>query len=162
MTPLISPPSKPRSLAVFSVLPKLMSFKVSPLLRAKVTSLKKKNTAARLTSSLYNFSIDEVRNRSSYYGVAFDGYIYVSQDGWYFFYTKSDDGSKLYINNQNVVNNDGIHGWQERGGWINLQAGYHRIDVDFFSERWWPGSGGWLPRPRYILTGYPFKCALSD
>ena len=34
-------------------------FKESPLLRAKVTSLKKKNTAARLTSSLYNFSIDE-------------------------------------------------------------------------------------------------------
>jgi hypothetical protein len=34
-------------------------FQESPLLRAKVTSLKKKNTAARLTSSLYNFSIDE-------------------------------------------------------------------------------------------------------
>jgi len=34
-------------------------FQESPLLRAKVTSLNKKNTAARLTSSLYNFSIDE-------------------------------------------------------------------------------------------------------
>jgi hypothetical protein len=34
-------------------------FKESALLRAKVTSLKRKNTAARLTSSLYNFSIEE-------------------------------------------------------------------------------------------------------
>jgi len=51
--------------------------------------------------------------------VNFSGFIDVPADGQYTFYTSSDDGSKLYIDNQLVVNNDGEHSLRERSGQLD-------------------------------------------
>ena len=56
------------------------------------------------------------RDRASEFGYIFNGYILVPKEGIYTFYTKSNDGSRLYINNQQVVNNDGAHGPIEKSG----------------------------------------------
>ena len=75
--------------------------------------------------------------RPEMYGLIFNGYLLVPMDGVYSFYTNSDDGSKLYIDGQEVVDNDFNHSMIEKRGDIALQAGYHRITVTFFQ-----GVGG--------------------
>jgi len=76
------------------------------------------------------FRLNE-REQEENIGFRFTGYIQVATTGDYTFYTNSDDGSKLYIGNSLVVDNDGSHGMTERSGSINLTAGKHAITVLF-------------------------------
>jgi len=86
---------------------------------------------AVLSGLASNFDLS-VANASTYFTLNFTGYIKVPTDGQYTFYTNSDDGSSLYIDNQLVVNNDGPHSVQEKSGTIGLKAGYHAISVGYF------------------------------
>ncbi|MGF1580087.1 MAG: Ig-like domain-containing protein [Gemmataceae bacterium] len=67
-----------------------------------------------------------------HFGLRFQGLIEVPDDGKYTFYTRSDDGSKLYIDGELVVDNDGRHAPRERSGEVSLEAGLHEITVEFF------------------------------
>jgi alpha-L-fucosidase len=69
-----------------------------------------------------------------YYGFKFIGYFKVPVDGVYKFYLVSDDGSRLFIGEDLVVDNDGLHGSQEAEGRIALQAGLHPFTVLFFQR----------------------------
>lgn len=69
------------------------------------------------------------------YGVVYTSYLFVPQDGVYTFYTASDDGSRLYIGDTLIVNNDYQHGTVEKDGMIALAKGYHPIRVEFFQAR---------------------------
>ncbi|MGB3779290.1 MAG: T9SS type A sorting domain-containing protein, partial [Tunicatimonas sp.] len=51
----------------------------------------------------------------------------------------SDDGSKLWINEQLLVENDGLHALQERLGVMYLPEGYHPIRVTFFDRKYADG-----------------------
>jgi alpha-L-fucosidase len=64
----------------------------------------------------------------------YSGYVRVPETSVYFFYTSSDDGSRLWIDDQPVVNNDGLHGQAEKSGSIALAGGYHKIRVAFFER----------------------------
>ena len=77
------------------------------------------------------------RNRDNSYGLQFKGYVAVPTDGFYTFYVNSDDGSKLLIGTTEVLNNDGGHAEQERGGTIGLKAGQHALTIPYFQ-----GGGG--------------------
>uniref|UniRef100_UPI0006191C26 PA14 domain-containing protein n=1 Tax=Hymenobacter terrenus TaxID=1629124 RepID=UPI0006191C26 len=67
------------------------------------------------------------------FGFHFYGYVSVPADGEYTFGTKSNEGTKLYIGNQLVVSNDGLHNANlEQTGKIGLKAGLHFIAVDYF------------------------------
>lgn len=68
------------------------------------------------------------------FALRFTGRIQISKSGRYRFFTTSDDGSRLYIGNKLVVNNDGKHGMVERGGNVRLQAGSHPITVTYFDN----------------------------
>jgi alpha-L-fucosidase len=72
--------------------------------------------------------------QKEYYAFRFQGYIHVPEDGLYRFYVASDDGSRLYIGDDLVVDNDGLHGPTERHGLIVLEKGIHPICVDFFQK----------------------------
>lgn len=78
-----------------------------------------------------NFKISSDRAN---YGYAFTGYVNIATSGNYTFYTKSDDGSKLYIGNSLIVDNDGKHSAQEKSGSILLAAGKHEIKVYYFNR----------------------------
>jgi len=69
-----------------------------------------------------------------YFGFRFTGYITVPRDGVYKFYVASDDGSRLYIGEDLVVDNDGLHGSVEVMGRLALGAGSHPITVGFFQK----------------------------
>lgn len=77
------------------------------------------------------FTIDLPR-RGNDFAFRFTGVIMVPEDGEYTFYTRSDDGSWLYIDGKLVVDNGGIHGAQERSGRVELKAGSHSIRVEMY------------------------------
>jgi len=67
------------------------------------------------------------------------GYVRIDIAGNYTFYVNSDDGSKLWINNQVVVENIGTHAIREESGTIYLAAGYHNLRLEFFENFGWAG-----------------------
>jgi alpha-L-fucosidase len=99
------------------------------------------------TGAVANFDFSP-RNRGEYFAFRYRGFIQVPRDGVYRFYTVSDDGSRLYIGQQLVVDNDGLHGVVEKSGQIALAAGLHPVTVTFFEksggdmlEVWYAGPG---------------------
>ena len=77
------------------------------------------------------FSI-KIAPRETYYGYRYAGYINVPKDGLYNFYLISNDGSKLYIDGAELIENDANHGAVEEPGRVGLKAGMHRILVKYF------------------------------
>jgi predicted alpha/beta superfamily hydrolase len=69
------------------------------------------------------------------FGVQYDGYLYAADDGYYDIGLDSDDGSRLFIHNELMLDNDGLHA---AGSWksyrLYLKKGYHAIHVDFFEK----------------------------
>ncbi|MGB2806995.1 MAG: lamin tail domain-containing protein, partial [Sedimentisphaerales bacterium] len=80
-----------------------------------------------------NFDITQ-RNQEEYFGFRFTALIGVPANGTYTFYTTSDDGSQLFIEDNLVVDNDGLHSMVESSGSIYLDAGRHPITVTFFEK----------------------------
>jgi hypothetical protein len=83
------------------------------------------------------FSLLTDKNRDDDFGYVFDGYVKIAQSGIYTFYLESDDGSQLFIGDKLVVDNNGVHGMQEKSGEIALQSGFQPIHVNYFQ-----GTGG--------------------
>jgi hypothetical protein len=73
-----------------------------------------------------------VREQNDAFGLVFEGYINIPRTDVYTFTTLSDDGSRVYLEDQLVVDNDGRHAPERQSGQIGLQAGYHKIRVEFF------------------------------
>jgi len=99
-----------------------------------------------------NFDIG-VRLRDEGFGFRFTGIVVAPVPGDYTFYLNSDDGSKLYINGELVVDYDGYHGMGGPiEGTINLIAGEHLIEVIMFEYGGGEGltvgvSGPGIPSP---------------
>lgn len=72
------------------------------------------------------------RKQDERFGFVFNGYIKVPETNIYAFYTESDDGSRLYIDDKKIVDNNGLHNIQEKEGFIPLNKGYHKIRVEYF------------------------------
>jgi len=73
------------------------------------------------------------RQRPDNIGLRFSGTLTIAKGGKYTFYTMSDDGSRLYIGNQLVVQNDGMHPAGEKQGTIDLKPGEHPILVTYYN-----------------------------
>lgn len=97
-------------------------------------------TTGFLSSGVYtSFDVDALQNQedpgdADNFSIRYSGYIQIDTQGSYTFYTSSDDGSKLFIDGTEVVNNDGGHGNQERSGSISLTTGLHDITVLYFEN----------------------------
>ncbi|GKT29292.1 Beta-hexosaminidase like protein [Aduncisulcus paluster] len=67
-------------------------------------------------------------------GLVLTGYINVAEKDIYTFKLLSDDGSILYIDNEEVINNDGAHSSREVAGMKALDKGLHPIKVLYFDS----------------------------
>jgi hypothetical protein len=65
-------------------------------------------------------------------GAAWTGWLRVDAPGLYTLYVDSDDGSRLWIGDRRIVDNDGLHGMVERSGQVALAAGKHALRIEFF------------------------------
>ncbi len=73
-----------------------------------------------------------VTDRFEYFGIIYKGVFEISEPGEYTWRLNSDDGSKLWIDNQLVINDDGVHGEQSIEDTIQLKKGLHQIKVWYF------------------------------
>lgn len=74
------------------------------------------------------------RKAKDKFALQFSGFIRIPKTGRYRFYTASDDGSRLYIGDRLIVNNDGLHGMVEKKRLTKLSAGIHPIVVTYFDN----------------------------
>lgn len=81
--------------------------------------------------------------RSDNFGAVYTGLLVAPADGVYELSLESDDGSRLLIGNQVVVDNDGLHGMVEQTGAIGLKAGPHMLRVELFERG---GGAGLIAR----------------
>lgn len=72
------------------------------------------------------------------YGAVFTGSIELAESGEHTFFLNSDDGTRAFIDDQEVVAYDGVHGAaKEQRGQVFLAAGAHQLRLEFFQ-----GGGG--------------------
>ena len=122
-------------------------------------------TGAIATGTIENFNVSDLQSSvgdTGSFAVRYTGFIPITTNGTYTFFTSSDDGSKLYIDGVEIVDNDGIHGTQERSGTVTLDAGVHPITVLFFQ-----GGGGLSLSASYAgpfitKTDLPFNILYSQ
>jgi len=69
-----------------------------------------------------------------YYSFEFNAFMKISKKGVYRFYTYSDDGSVLYIDDKLVVDNEGSHSARREDGSIALEEGYHKFRLVYFES----------------------------
>lgn len=73
-----------------------------------------------------------VTDRFEWFAIDYTGRIMLPQAGTYAFRLTSDDGSKLFIDGELVVDNDGVHGPGAIDGEAELAAGIHDVRVQYF------------------------------
>lgn len=72
--------------------------------------------------------------RASFVGARFDAFIIAPAPGIYTLYLASDDGSRLTLGDEVLIDNDGVHTMIERSAAVGLSAGAHRVRIDFFER----------------------------
>ena len=69
-----------------------------------------------------------------HFGYTFTGMIDIPEDGIYGFYTRSDDGSVLYIDGEKIVDNDGSHSALVASGKVALKKGLHTYQLLYLED----------------------------
>lgn len=97
------------------------------------------NKCSEITSAPFieEFFIDKVEipeGVSGNIGLVIEGYFEVAENGIYTFKLLSDDGSMMYIDNKEIINNDGAHSPREITGQKALAKGLHELKVEFFDH----------------------------
>jgi hypothetical protein len=85
------------------------------------------------TGRVTHFTI-EPRESETFFGFNFKGYIHVPDNGLYTFYLKSNDGSRMYLAEELIIDNDGLHPAVERSRTLALKKGYYPVVVKYFQE----------------------------
>lgn len=85
------------------------------------------------SGTMPNISIKDAPIKD-YFAFDFTSLILIPEDGVYRFYTYSDDGSQLYIDEELVVDNDGGHSARRAEGIIALKKGFHKLKVLYFER----------------------------
>ncbi|QJD97675.1 family 20 glycosylhydrolase [Mucilaginibacter robiniae] len=82
------------------------------------------------------------------FGLRYQGYLDVPQDGIYSFYLTCDDGGILKVAGRITVDNDGWHAPVEKSGQVALKKGLQPIELNFVE-----GGGGYTLKLKYSING---------
>ncbi|HWC89837.1 MAG TPA: PA14 domain-containing protein, partial [Pirellulales bacterium] len=78
----------------------------------------------------FDLGVAEVRE---HFALEFEGYLHIEQPGSYIFFLTSDDGARLLIDGQSMVEHDGVHPESEAASDKHqLSAGPHHVLVQYF------------------------------
>ena len=102
---------------------------------------------------LRNFEMPRLRPED--YGFMYDGFVSIPVRGVYAFYTDSDDGSRLFVDDSLIVDNDGLHAMTEKRGVIALDAGLHAIRIAYFNRSGGSGLGVSWRGPAFGKSSIP-------
>jgi len=73
-----------------------------------------------------------VTKRLEWFAIEYTGRFWIEKPALYGFALTSDDGSRLFIDDQPIVDNDGLHAPVTKSGIIELTGGIHSIRVQYF------------------------------
>jgi hypothetical protein len=101
------------------------------------------------TGTVYEFSLEKIYPSKDEFALSFSGIIEIANAGPYQFFIQSNDGTRLFINDKQVIDHDGPHGADiEKSGDITLKKGRHPIRLDYFQA-----GGGLYLRVQYSGPG---------
>ncbi|VAX18961.1 alpha-L-rhamnosidase [hydrothermal vent metagenome] len=83
---------------------------------------------------VYQFNLDKIDVPQHNFALKLNSYVQIDKDGEYDFYISSNDGSKLYIDDKLIVDNDGEHGPKQLSGRVYLNKGKHAIRAEYFQS----------------------------
>lgn len=69
------------------------------------------------------------------FAVRWSGFLVIVSGGVYRFSIVSDDGSKLYIDNKYIVNNDGLHSMRSKQASYKCGRGQHYLKIEMFQAK---------------------------
>ncbi len=82
------------------------------------------------------------------FALRFEGYVKAPANGVYTFALRSNDGSRLWMGKDLLVDNDGLHKSETKTGFTALLKGWHPLVVEYFEsggdedlELFWAGPG---------------------
>jgi predicted alpha/beta superfamily hydrolase len=90
----------------------------------------------------------------------FKGYFEIEKDGYYIFVLVSNDGSKLFLGDKLIIDNDGVHpGLSAKSFILPLEKGFYPVRIEYFQKN---ESGGLQliylnPETMNNPTGFPLK-----
>src|SRR5205814_786050 len=99
-----------------------------------IETVAKMKPTATGTAGAISVDLPIVKAHGAQFVLRFSGTLTIAKEGSYTFFTDSDDGSRLYVDGKMVVNNDGLHGMEEKSGKIQLQPGAHALVVTYFNN----------------------------
>lgn len=73
-----------------------------------------------------------VTDRFEWFGIEYNAKFRANKGGRYIFTLLSDDGSKLFIDDSLLIDNDGLHSQIEKSGIFELDKSTHEIKVQYF------------------------------
>jgi len=87
-------------------------------------------TDSWITSQGTNLGSNFVSN----FSVRWIGKIQAPIEGIYTFILTSNDGSKLFIDRDEIIDHDGVHSFTPKSGTVELSRGFHDIEVHYFES----------------------------
>ncbi len=84
--------------------------------------------------NLFQFGLAKIDCPKENFALQLKSFIQIDKAGKYTFYVTSNDGSKLYVDNNLLVDNDGEHGTKEMSNSLTLEKGMHQIRIDYFQS----------------------------
>ncbi|MEO1260458.1 MAG: PA14 domain-containing protein [Bacteroidota bacterium] len=113
-------------------------------------SMEKLPDFAALTP-IKNWSVSKIGltevEKEQHYALLFETFFEIPETGVYTFHVSSDDGSRLHVANQLLIDNDGIHGMRPQEKSIALKAGKHPLRLEFFQNEGGKGLEFWIKDP---------------
>ncbi|MBI1224812.1 MAG: glycoside hydrolase family 2 [Bacteroidetes bacterium] len=90
-----------------------------------------------------DLSLKQVEKKEDF-GVVYEGWLEVPNMGAYTLHLRSDDGSRLQLDGQLVIDHDGLHGMNDQPKSVALAAGKHPLKLEFFQKKGGVGLEFWL------------------
>jgi len=101
-----------------------------------------------------------VTDRFEWFAIRYTGTFTIDTEGDYAFRLASDDGSRLFIDEKKIIDNDGEHPTRSVAGSTYLTQGQHQIEVDYYQgpreeialQLFWttPGGSEEISKPTYV------------
>ncbi|NJN77760.1 MAG: hypothetical protein HC803_05045 [Saprospiraceae bacterium] len=80
---------------------------------------------------------EDFKELTENFAMTFEGYLNIEEDGVYILRLGSDDGSRLMLGKDEIINHDGLHGGTFKDAAVGLEKGLHPFKIEFFQ-----GKGG--------------------
>jgi len=87
-----------------------------------------------------------------HFGAVFEGYLNVPADEIYEFWLESKDGAVISIDDERIVDLDGVHEKKSAYGDVPLKAGFHRFRLQYFHTTGTPALS-----MRYGIKNQPIR-----